>query len=475
MGKTGNKSAAEAAAAAAASEKKHETKILTSKQVSGLTQGEKVMYLNSVQREREFLSTTSENVPEAIIKGYSLIAQATIVDIGLGEIAAGSTVGLIISGNEGNYAKFAETARAIGMSLPDYKTLPAPTKEQLDQMQVLGLSVDRAGNDEKKLLMLDAKNVEEKAIAKKKEENKIKKVATLDPTKIENEEQLKEQLTKCFLEDISPILRVKKAIDFYNSYLTIQATKAENKEEELAKVKSMSRIDMLQKITGIIGNATCGVTALAYRLMNAANETKSPISAFCLYKAASVKAGEKADDAFIADVVKTMIVWVCENKIAESEALVAASKKKIEEQNASKKPNKAIIATEQAAINYNESEIVGIRGIIDIVTKPSFSTVSTLEANYDGDKESLAFKNAHRLVDTIIGTFYGRRPNEFTKDSVLATAKQHAGMILNLFCDPLSQSIEFKDAAVPELVEKQKEEKPAEKKEDEKPAEEPKN
>jgi hypothetical protein len=470
-----NKSAAEAAAAVAASEKKRETKILTPKQVSGLTQGEKVMYLNAVQKEREFVSTTSENVPEAIINGYSLIAQATIVDIGLGEIAAGSTVGLIISGNATNYALFAETARAIGMNLPDYKTLPAPTEEQLAQMQVLGLGAGRASDGEKKVLMIGANNVNKEAIEKKKKENEVKKVATLDPTKIENEEQLKEQLTKCFLEDIAPTARIKKAIDFYNSYLTIQATKAENKEEELAKVKAMSRIDMLHKITTIIGNATCGVTALAQRLMNAANETKSPISSFCLYKAASVKAGEKADDAFIADVVKTMIVWVCENKIAELESCMEASKKKIEEQNASKKPNKTIISTEQSAISYNENEIVGIRGIIDIVTKPSFSVVSTLEANYDGDKDSIAFKNAHRLVDTVIGTFYARRPNEFTKDSVLATAKQHAGIILNLFCDPLSQSIEFKDTAVPELVEKPKEEKPAEKKEDEKPAEESKN
>lgn len=450
-------SAAQAAAAQAAPKQDttvvpaEEVNILTPKKLQGLSQDSKVAYATLVN---DRIKTRGSEYPESILNGFNMIVDAAIVDIAVGEIACGtSAMGMIIARNSDSYAAFASMAASLGVKLPDFKALPQPTTDQLAQAGLAGIDAGQAA-----LVVIDKKNVEKKAIEKKKEEkSNEKKAAALDPTKIENIDDLKIQLKACFTQsNEEPVVRVMKAINFYNSYLTVKASKAESPEEELKKVKAMARIDLLKEITEIVGECTFAMNGLAYFLNKTTNETKSPVSAYCLYKRAIQNAKSKypADDNFIADVVKTLIIWSCNSKKADLEARIAQSKKNIK--GFDKKVNAAEIAAEKTAIRANENEIVGIDGIIACVNQPSFDLATNLIEDYDADENSSRYKIAHRVVSNIVDTYYhGTDPKDYEKDSLLSVAQQHIGIILNMFSNSLDQNALYAEANIPELVKKQ--------------------
>lgn len=433
--------------------------------VKNLSPDAKVAYITAIQKERdEIRAANADKVPQTFVDGLSMIAQATILDVAVGEIVSGTSgLGLIISRNEGNYAKFVAMAASLGVTLPSFKSLPAPTKEQLAQAGYSGIDAGQAA-----LVVLDDKSVTKEAKKKKKAEKKIEAKTALDPTKIENDEQLKEQLTMCFLGSEAPVLRVQKAINFYNTYLNFKAHKAENAEEEMKKVKDMSRIDMLREITSIVGECTFAMSGLAHFLNKTTNDTQSPISAFCAYKRAASAAGKQAeaDDAFIADVVKILIIWSCTSKISELNNLIAACDENLKTLGKDKKANAAAIKTEQTFKQNHESEILGYQSIIDCVNQPNFDVVASLAENYNGDEGVNKTAIARRIVSNIIDTYYpGTKLADYEQSSLLKVAQQHAGIILNLFCNPLEQNAAYAEDNISVLVKKgegtAEEEKPA--------------
>ena len=456
------KSAAEAAAAQAAPMEAsvpatvEDPKVLTPNQASSLSPDAKVKYIDLLQRRYIDDKEKKAAYPTAFINGIDMIIDCEVIDIAVGQIAAGKDVfSFIVANNESNYAALAAMAATRGVQLKSFKSLPTPTKEQLAQA---GLS----GVDAMHLIAVDVKpeDVSQEAKNQKKAENAIAKKIPLDPTKIENEEQLREQLTRCLVSDEHPILRMMKVINFYNAYLLINAKKAENSEEEIKKVKDMSRIDQLREITEIIGPCTFAMSGLAHFLNTATNQTGSPISAFCAYKRAIATIGEKAaaDDQFIADIVKILIIWSCTSKISELNGLIAACDENLKKLSKDKKANAAQIKTEQTFKSNHESEIVGFQGIIDCVNNPSFDIVTNLVENYNGDAKAIKTKIAHRIVSNIIDTFYpDTKPADYEKDSLLGVSQYHAGTILNMFCNPLERNITYVDASLPELVKKSKE------------------
>lgn len=474
--KNPKKSAAEEAAAqqpapsVSKDEKKNEKKkevpaeevtILPPKTSKTMSPDSKALYADLLHRR--YIQNPPEGAEycEQFISGINMVIDATVLDLAVGEIASGtSAMGLIISRNEKNYASFAAMAAAMGVTLPSFKSLPAPTKEQLAQAGLAGINAGQAA-----LVVLDNKSVSKEAKAKKKKEKDIQAKVHLDPTKVENDEQLKEQLTQCFLGEEAPVLRIQKVINFYNTYLTFQAKKAENPEEAEAKIKAMSRIDMLRKITEIVGECTFAMSGLAHFLNVATNDTKAPISAFCAYKRASEAAGKQADvdDSFIADVTKILIIWSCTSEIAKLKDAIAICDKNLEKFGKDKKAYGVQIKTEQTFKQNHENEILGFQAIIDCVNQPSFDIVTNLVENYNGDESLLKTKNARRIVSNIIDTFYpGTKPSDYQEESLLKVAQQHAGIILNLFCNPLEQNAAYAEDNISVLVKKTEEEKAAE-------------
>ena len=319
------KGAAQAAAQAAAAQAAPATEApkvevpTVNPNTKGLTQGEKVAYLGALQTERAFMMSNMEKPSKVMIDGLTMLAQATIVDIGIGEIATGtSAVGVISVINEKNYGFFRDMAQEMGVALPEFKALPAPTEEQLKKAGIAGALPGA------KMITIEKKNVSKEAIEKKKEEIRATEKAVENPTEVKNPDQLKASLTAMLVKPVAdeenktkPDPRVQRTINFYNGYLTIQANNSENKEEELKKVKAKSRIQLLEEISEIVGPCPFALSGIAKFLRNRAFETGSPISAYTFYRRCAIAKGDETDDQYVADIVRTILIWSCKSNIAE--------------------------------------------------------------------------------------------------------------------------------------------------------------
>lgn len=424
--------------------------------IKGLSQGEKVAYVAAIQNERSFMMNNMEKPSPAMIEGFTVLAQATILDIAVGEIAFGtSVVGSIITANENNYKALQAMALERGVKLPEFKALPAPTEEQLKTMGIVGLLPS-----ETRILNVDKSDVSEQAIEQKKTENAAVAKAVSNPAEVKTKEQLKASLTAMLVKPITegidrPDARVQRTIKFYRGYLTIQANAAENKQEALNELKDKSRQQMLNEIATIVGPCPFALQGTAYFLRKRANETSSPISSFCLYRRGAVPEKDGAiDDQYMADIVRILLIWSCNSRIAECEKSIKDQKKIVE-----KESGNARVATE-TAIHVNETAVVELKKIIEETTNPSFDIVDNLIDNYNSeDVDSEAYKLAHRIVDNIMDTYYSDLDrSKLDKDIMLKNVQQRAGIILNMFRDPLTQSISYKESNLVEMAEVKAEE-----------------
>ena len=91
--------------------------------------------------------------------------------------------------------------------------------------------------------------------------------------------------------------------------------------------------------------------------------------------------------------------------------------------------------------------------ILGIVTNPTFDVVESLVENYNAeDENSDEYNIARRLVRNIKDLYYKKVDLEKTDmDVFLSNCQQYAGIITNLFCDPLSKSINYSESNLTEL------------------------
>ena len=464
MGKN-NKSAAQkaaeqqAAAQKAPAEGKVEMPTTGNPATKGLTQGEKVAYLGALQTERAYMMNNIEKPSKVFIDGLTMLAHATIIDIGIGEIATGcSAVGYISTINEQNYGFFRDMAAEMGVKLPEFKALPAPTEEQLQKAGIAGILPNA------KMITIAKNNVEKSVIDKKKEEIRATEKAVENPADVKSDEQLKASLTAMLIKPVGndeanknrPDPRVQRTINFYNGYLTIQANNAENKEEALKKVKEKSRIQLLTEISEIVGPCPFALSGIAKFLRNRAFETGSPISSYCFYRRCAIEKGKDVDDQYVADLVRTILVWSCKSNISEFTKLLETQKKNVKNEKGAAKT-----ATE-AAIRYNETQIEEMKRIIDEVSEPNFDCVDSLVEDYGSDEKSEKYALSHRIVDDIMKTYYPDVDRTKVDEmSMLAAVQQRAGIIINMFRSPLNQNQAYCEANLSDIVEKKAEEKPA--------------
>ena len=459
MAKENNKKSAAKIAAAAAAEQAAPTtdnNVVVNPATKGMSQSDKVAYIAAVQEERRFMMQNTEKPSAVMIEGFTMLAQATILDVAMGEIASGnSCTGAIITANEGNYKALQTMAMERGVKLPEFKALPAPTKEQLAKIGLLEVKPE-----EVRVLNIDAKDVSEKTINQKKKEIAAVAKAVDNPAEIKNSDQLKASLTAMLVKPITegidrPDARVQRTIKFYRGYLTIQANAAENKEEALKEMKAKTRQQMLNEIAEIVGPCPFSLNGTAYFLRKRAIETGSPISAFCLYRRSAIPEKDNTiDEQYLADVTKILLLWSCNSRIAECNASLKEQKKHIE-----KETGAAKTATE-TAIRYNETAIDELNQLVSWVNNPSFDVVDSLIEDYNSeDTNSEKYKLAHRIVSNIMTTYYPEIDIEkVDKECLLKNVQQRAGIIVNMFRDPLSQSISYSEANLTEIATKAPEE-----------------
>lgn len=402
-----------------------------------------------------------------MVDGANIVIDAMLADVIVTGVAQGDDVfAMIIRKDENKYLALQSMLASQGITVPTFKNLPTPTADQLAKAGINLLPAESA------VVVIDKKNVEKKVVEKKKKELKAAaEKPNLDPTKIKNEYELKKALTFIYVDsNTTPTERILKSIDFVTAYKNVQA-KGDKAEEE--KVAALTKEDILREVTQIIGPATFVINGIMYQPCRVTNETRLPVSAFCLVKRmfdTSKMFNEKMDDSFIAAVTKILIEWSCNSHIEEARHLITRCKVNLKKYEEDKAKNKAAIAVENTAIRSHESEIIGYEAILNSLTNVNFDIISTLVEDYKSeDKNTAKYKNAHRIVANVIKAYYpDSELSNYDEDEMLEAAKIHAGKVLNMFANPTEQNVNYIDAVLPVLTKKEKETSTEEEKEESK-------
>ena len=401
------------------------------------------------------------NLPAAIVDGANVLANSLMADVIVTNIAEGKELfALIVRNDEQKYLSISATLNSMGIKMRDFKSLPSPSQKELDDAGIKLLPA------ETRVVKVEASDVSKEAVAQKKQElaNEKKKPSN-SPTEINTPEELQASLlAQLTSATLSPDKRIQHAINFLSSYKTIQANKAENKEEELAKIKNTSRSALLREVIEIVGTCPFAISGIGKMLFNTVIDTGSPISAFCLYRRSATKStGEVTNpDDFSADIVKMLITWTCKTNIANAEHTISEMERAIKKQSGNAKKDS------ETTIKAKKDEIELNNAIMDVVNNPSMEVVDKLIENYNSDKkDDDDYKTARRIMKNIKETYYKDVVEDDTnRDAILANCQQHAGVIVNMFRDALGTNPAY---SLANLVDIPAAAKPAEKKEGEEP------
>lgn len=341
-------------------------------------------------------------------------------------------------------AKQPEAINAIaeytGVSI-DPKYLPAPDKD--GQIQVPKEAV--------KITAEAKKGIQEEIKAAEKE-------TILDPTKIENEEQLKASLLKILVKgngDPNLYAKVSTAINFYNAYLTMQAEKSENKDEALAALKEKSRADLFSEIAKLLGKCPFSISGMAKFMFDHTQRTKNPVVAFCTLRSASLneKTGmPQIDDTLVADIVKVMIRWYADSEIETTNNIIAGFERDIKTLEKDAKKNAKGIEDGNKKVENAKNHIAEVEAVVNYANVPSREIVDNFADDYkDSNREG--YKFARMIGAKIMETYYpGIKAKEMEQENLVHNLQQYVGVIFNMFLPPLEKLVDFSEANITELV-----------------------
>lgn len=433
---------------------------------AGLDQNHKADMIGYAQHRKDEMLRTNENNPEKY-KALTMIEDAFFIDTALTEaLIKKNPAGHILTINEANYKSLQVLATDMGVTLPDYKSLPKPTKEQL---AAVGLEA-AAGQV---VLAIEDKNISKEAKDKKKKEQKIidesaKKDYMKDHTKIETDEQLKEALGFQLVNPAitNPIEKLVTTAQFYRSYLEARAEKSDNTEAELAKIHEFTLADLLQDITQMV-EPTFVAQGFGNLLGRRAHDANSVVPAFCMFKncVTDRKTGKvKYSDEEIAAFVRVLIAWYVSAKTAEMSTAIKAKEDNIKVLKKDAKANAKGIETEEKKIAGLKSSIEHFNKMLSLVTDPSFDIVDNFIMAYNS-KEDANHIYAIEIAKSIIDTYYRNvEVPELEFDSMLLNIQQHAGIILNLFSISDMRRSEYASENLIDFSNSPKKEKKAEEK-----------
>ena len=428
-----------------------------------MSQHDKVLYTSVIQhRKDEMLRVGGENAEK--YEALTMIEDAMILDVAVTEaVVKRNPAGLIMCVNEKNWKALQLLAKDSGVTLPDYKNLPKPTKEQL---ALAGI----AAAPGQVLLKLENKDVSAEAKEKKKAEQKLvddansgKKEYLKDHTKIETDDQLKEALEFQLVNPAvtNPIDRLIQTTQFYRSYLEARAEKSDNPEVELAKIHEFTLADLLQDITTMV-KPTFVTAGFGKRLCTLAEDANSVIPAFCGFKNCVLnrKTGKYAySDAEIAAFVRVLIVWYASSKSAEMSEAITKKEADIKLLKKDEKANAKGIETETKKIAGLKSGIAHFTNMISLVTDPSFDIIDDFIGAYK-NKENAHHMYATVIAKEILNTYYRNvEIPELEFDSMLLNVQQIGGIILNLFSSPIAKRDEYSEKNIIEFKAAESEEK----------------
>lgn len=341
---------------------------------------------------------------------------------------------------------FKEAMEEIGITLGETKLLENKTDDGEEIVEVSSTSVNISEETRKKL--------EEDKAAVDATKGKV-----YDPTKIKDDNEFKEALTGLLsiTSDGKLIDNIYKAISFYLAYKKVVAHRTISSNEEILKntkdaeykkkvqkliddakaditdLNSMSNTDVFRKIVKITGHIGLLVYGFANHLSLVTKQTGSPVSAWCELYASSLdrKTGESKysyDD--IANIIKCLVEF-------DANRIINEANEKIQEE--SKLPEKDRV---QAHIDTANKNIEYAKKSMQAVKCAPSNFVVNLKENYLNNS-SKEHNKAHKTVVSIKNVFYKNIPAEKMStvkiNSFLDCCTQYAGIISNLFRDPLNR------------------------------------
>ena len=330
-------------------------------------------------------------------------------------------------------------APMIGFTI-DTKMLPAP--------------------DDKGNVVVPAKAVKVTKETKKKleaEKKIINSKPIIDPTKIENEDQLRQSLT-FMLSDPSvrrPYDRIVRATEFLRSYQLLQAN---GNEDTTTAVSSKSISDLLEEIRVLVGEIPFSTVGLSHFIYTKTSESKSPIFAFCLLRSASKNKDTNVvpvDDNVIAAMVRTLVNWTNEPDLIKATKNLERAKAELAAGNV----NQDYVDAVQHNVDYHKE-------LFEAVTNCPTDFADNLLDNLNSEDKDLR-KAACLAESGILKSYYPSLESVDAageqKDQLMHDIQQRAGIITNLFRDPLSQDIRYSETNLsyeaPKAEEKKAEEK----------------
>lgn len=326
-----------------------------------------------------------------------------------------------------------EVGNEVGVNI-DVKALPAPTADGTITVQSENIKVSK------------------EAQKKIKEEHKLEKDAPeLDPTKITTNEGLVNALTYILSNRLNGYEKISHSINFYKSWLKIQASKAENKDEQIKKIDEMTNAHLLEEISERVSTCPYVLNGMAHYMHTTTAVSKSPISAFAMFRNATKnkKTGVPAiDDTVIADYVKVLVKWVAKSNIKLANEKIETYKKDIDLLSKDAKANEKAIESAKEKIAGIEKSIEYNNNTIALISNPESTVPDTLIEKYKA-KDA----DARRIFKAIVDTYYPGIDLKSVKISdVYHNVEQYAGIITNMFKEPLEKFDNYAEANIVELT-----------------------
>lgn len=379
------------------------------------------------------------NIPQENVDKINEITAVGLVALLVNEVSIAQTP-FAIAMRRTQLEKIREAAIALNVDI-DMKALPAPNAQDVIEVPSTAVKIP----EETKQKVAEERNAAEK------------KVIT-DPTKIENIDQLKDSLLSILVKGNGSenfYDKVATAINFYESYLSLQASKAEDKEAQLAALKKKSRSDLLTEIARLLGKCTFTIGGMAKLLFENAQRTKNPVVSFCMFRNASLnkKTGmPQVDDSLVADIVKVLIRWYADSEIQITNECIAGFEKDIALLRKDEKKNAKAIKQGDEKIANAKKHIEDIEQVVTYVNVPSRDIVEAFADDYKDDKRE-GYKFARMTGSKILETYYpGVKPKEVEQENLIHNLQQYMGIIFNMFLPAMSQLIDFSEANITELV-----------------------
>lgn len=283
-----------------------------------------------------------------------------------------------------------------------------------------------------------------------KAENKLQQEEIeLDPTKIHNKTEVFKTVQYLLTNKGAVYGNIKAAVNFYRSWLLIQA---KDDQAEKDRINARTVKDIILDIADFTNACPFVLKGVGGYLLRLTMTHNSIVPAFCIMRNTvrdKVTGKTSCDEQEIADICYAVVNWAANARISEK-------KKNIEVLSADKKRNKE-------AIDGVNADIKAIEDVISMLDNPNSDFADNVLDNLKSD-DAIVVKHAQEAFGIIAKCYYPSTDLRKRYTNLADNVKQLAGIITNLFRDPMSPLSNFNIANLDqELIEAPKEEeKPAE-------------